>query len=397
MSEKSHPSVRRVYLDNASTTPLHPAVLDAMLPCLRDEYGNPSSLHTRGRRARVVLEQARERIAGLLGARASEIVFTSGGTEADNLALHIAARESGRRGRRKALTSAAEHHAVLHPIEKLVLEDFDVAYLPLRRDGSILPEAFLELCADDVGFVSLMHVNNETGAVNPVAETAGTASERGAIFHTDAVQAVGKLPLDLHAAPFDLVSISAHKTNGPKGIGALYIRSGLRADPLMLGGSQERGRRGGTENAALAVGFAAALEISISEMASRAEHWRELRGGFLDLLLSELPSAVVNGGIHQQLAQIVSISFPSSAFPIDGELLAVNMDLEGFEISSGSACTSGAGTPSHVMKAIGHDEMTAAATVRISFGADTQRDESLLAAQALVKAVRLLLQRSMDR
>lgn len=374
-----------IYLDNAATTPLDPEVLELMLPYLRDVYGNPSSVHAEGRRARAAVERARMQVAALAGAHASEVIFTSGGTEADNFAFHIAAAHDIRRT--LWLVGAGEHHAVLAPAARRVVMSDTVLHLPVDSNGCVAIDTVRAAMHADVAMLSLMHVNNETGAVHDIAGMSRIAHEAGALFHTDAVQSAGKLHIDMQAMELDMLSLSAHKMHGPKGIGALLVRRGIEVEPLLVGGAQERGRRGGTESVAQIVGFGAAAEKALRARDERRERWLLLRGSFLDLVRGEHPAVVVNGDGTEVQPGILSISFPFDYFGVDGEALLMRMDLDGIALSSGSACTAGSVEPSHVMRAIGHDDATARATLRVSFGAQTTEQEVLEAARTLVRHV----------
>ena len=384
--------MREVYLDYAATTPLDPDVLEAMRPYLTEHFGNASSVHAKGRQARVALDEARETVAEGIGAEPSEVVFTSGGTEADNLALRGVLRgtQGAERGAR-LVTSAAEHKAVLEPAEALAAEGVSVRTLAPGSDGAVCPEQVADALdeganssengsaddgsGDSTTLVSLMHTNNEVGTRTSLAEIADLCHERGALLHTDAVQAAGT-GLDVKALGVDLASLSGHKLYGPKGVGALYVRSGVELEPLVRGGSQERARRGGTENVAAVVGLAEALSRATDGAEARAEHLRflqhrlaeRLRSAFGDALLLNTPL-----GEEASAPHVLSASFPSGDDepPLDGEMLLLNLDVEGVRASAGSACTSGALEPSHVLQAMGLSRGTAAATVRFSFGKDT--------------------------
>ena len=375
--------MREVYLDYAATTPLDPDVLEAMRPYLTEHFGNASSVHAKGRQARVALDEARETVAGGIGVEPSEVVFTSGGTEADNLALRGVLRgtQGAERGAR-LVTSAAEHKAVLEPAEALAAEGVSVKTLAPGSDGAVCPEQVADALdeganrgengsaddgsGDSTTLVSLMHTNNEVGTRTSLAEIADLCHERGALLHTDAVQAAGT-GLDVKALGVDLASLSGHKLYGPKGVGALYVRSGVELEPLVRGGSQERARRGGTENVAAVVGLA-----------------ERLRSAFGDALRLNTPL-----GEEASAPHVLSASFPSGDDepPLDGEMLLLNLDVEGVRASAGSACTSGALEPSHVLQAMGLSRGTAAATVRFSFGKDTTAADIDHAADALETVV----------
>ncbi len=379
--------MERIYLDHAATTPLDAAVLDVMRPYLTEHFGNPSSVHAMGRQARVALEESRARIAEALGAEPAEIVFTSGGTEADNAALALA------RGGH-LVTSAAEHEAVLQPAEALREEGRTaVTILDPQPHGAVTPAqvaaALAEKKSGKKTLVSFMHANNEVGTLTPVREIAALCREKGALFHTDAVQTAGLFALDVKRLGADLVSLSAHKFYGPKGIGALYVRGGVDFLPFVRGGSQERARRGGTENVAAAVGMAEALARAVEEAEARTAHLEKLQQRLVQKLREKIGegSFVLNTPLGEApvAPHIVSVSFPpdEGGQPLDGEMLLLNLDVEGVMASAGSACTSGALEPSHVILALGRERATAAATVRFSLGKDTTAKDVDRAADAL--------------
>ena len=377
------------YLDHASTTPLRPEALEAMLPYLRGEWGNPSSLHGAGRRVRVAVEQARGQVADVLECEPAEVVFTSGGTEADNAALRgvltgAALRSTGRPG---LVTSAVEHHAVLDTARALEAEGHPVTVLEVGADGRVSPDSVLEAVTDQTGLVSLMWVNNETGALNPVREIA--AASGPALIHTDAVQAAGLLPLAVDDLEVDLLSLSAHKVGGPKGVGALFVRSGTPFSSIQTGGAQERGRRGGTENVAGIVGFATALSLAEAGRVLEADRLRALRDDLRGRLVSTFGDQLVVNTPQQSAPHILNASFrPGASGPIDGEMLLTALDLEGVHASAGSACTSGALEPSHVILALGLERDTAGATVRLSLGRDTVAADLEAAVEALTHIMR---------
>lgn len=380
--------MRRVYLDHAATTPLDPRVLEAMMPYLTEHFGNASSVHGLGRRARFAVEECRERIAARLGAEPGEIVFTSGGTEADNMAIK-GVLAGNRRG---LVTSGAEHEAVLRPAESLAREERCVRILDPAPHGAVTVEQVVAAVTDETGLVSLMHANNEVGTLSPVEEVAAHCRARGVPVHTDAVQTAGMLPLDVDTLGVDLLSLSGHKMYGPKGIGALYVRGGTELAALVEGGAQERRRRGGTENVAAVVGLARAFDLAVEEMDARAAHARNLRDGLYRRLVEVFGDAlVVNTPLGREavVPHVLNVAFPPvDGRPVDGEMLLLNLDLEGVLVSSGSACTSGAVEPSHVLRVMGLDRATAAAAVRFSFGKDNTDDDVEHAAAALERVVR---------
>ena len=382
------------YLDHAATTPLREAALDAMLPYLREHFGNASSVHGPGRRARVAVEGARRDVAAVLGCEPGEVVFTSGGTEADNAALRgvltgAALRETGRPG---LVTSAAEHEAVRQPARRLAADGHPVTVLTPGPTGAVAPGAVEAALDETVGLVSLMTVNNEVGTMTAVAEVARRAHAAGALAHTDAVQAAGLLPLGVDGLGVDLLSLSGHKVGGPKGVGALYVRAGTPFDALVSGGAQERRRRGGTENVAGVVGFARALTLAEAEREQHAARLRGLQGRLARQLTGAFGERLrLNTPLESGAPvapHILNVSFrPGAAGPLDGEMLIAGLDLAGVAVSAGSACTSGALEPSPVLLAIGVDRDTASATVRFSVGRSTTEADLDAAVSALVALV----------
>ena len=359
-----------IYLDHAATTPVRPEVLEAMQPFFGARFGNPSSAHRWGREARVALDEARERIARCLGARPDEVCFTSGGTEGDNLAILGAWRARRSEGRRVVVTSPVEHKAVLGAVHQAEREGAEQRLLGVTRDGVVDPSSFEEIAGDDVAVCTVMWVNNEIGTVQPVKELAVAARARGALFHTDAVQAFGKVPVDVSILPVDLLTISGHKIGAAKGIGAVFIRRGTPVEPLLHGGSQDRGRRPGTENVAAAVGLARAAELAVDERESEFARLRAMRDALELALLERIPAAVVHGRDAPRAPHILNISVPGT----DSESLLMALDLAGVACSSGSACQTGSVTPSYVLSALGVRHDLAAAAVRMSFGALSTED-----------------------
>ncbi len=380
------------YLDHAATTPLRADVLDAMLPHLRDGWGNASSLHARGRRARVAVDAARETVARVVGCEPGEVVFTSGGTEADNTALHLlrscTMRGAGRTG---LVTSAAEHEAVRRPAERLRDDGHAVTVLAPTPTGAVDLDSLRAALTPETGLVSAMWVNNEIGTVSPIRDIAEVAHAAGAFIHTDAVQAPGVLPLSLDALGVDLLTLSAHKIGGPQGVGALVVRGGVPLESLVAGGAQERGRRGGTENVVGVVGFAHALRLAADEQPELAERLSGLRGGLVDRIVDAFGDAVrVNTPLAPGASapHILSVSFPPGASgPLDGDLLLLGLDIEGVQASAGSACSSGALEPSPVLLAMGVPRDSAGATVRLSLGRDTTAADIDAAVRALTTVV----------
>ena len=361
----------RVYADNAATTAVHPLVIDTMLPYFRGTYGNPSSLHTAGQEAAVALADARARIAKCLNAaRPDEILFTSGGSEADNQALLSAAVFGARKGKKHIISTKFEHHAILHTLKKLAREGFEVTLLDIPADGIIRPEQVAEAIREDTALVSVMFANNEIGTIQPIAEIGAICREREVLFHTDAVQAVGHLAVDVQAMNIDLLSLSAHQFHGPKGVGALYARRGVWLQNLIEGGAQERGKRAGTENIPAIVGMAKALELACESMDEHAAHMKALRDRLIDALTA-IPHSVLNGDRENRLPGNVHLCFEG----IEGESLLLLLDDAGVEASSGSACTSGSLDPSHVLLALGRPHEVAHGSLRLSLSYETTAEE----------------------
>lgn len=367
--------MRRIYLDHTATTPLDPRVLEAMLPFFSDTFGNASSVHSFGRAAKIALEKSRETIADAIGAIPGEVFFTSGGTESDNFAIRGTAAAAGRRGKNHLVTFNAEHHAVLEPCEHLVTEGMSVDFLPVDSTGRVSPDDVSGVLKDSTFMVSAMHSNNEVGTINPIEEIVERARHRGVLVHTDAVQSLGKVRLNVAELGVDLMTLCAHKLYGPKGIGALYIRKGTDIAPLLLGGGQERGRRPGTENVPLAVGFAKAVDLAISEMEQESSRLSHLRDALESKIKAAFSSVIINGDPVHRLPHILNISFDNSKLPLDGDTLLMNMDLRGIAVTSGSACTSGSMQPSHVLLSMGRDMKTAKATLRFAFGKSNTIDD----------------------
>ena len=356
-----------VYLDHAATTPVRAEVLDAMQPFFGARFGNPSSMHRWGRAARTALDAARERVARCLGAAPDELCFTSCGTEADNLAVLGVWRARRSAGRNALVTSPIEHKAVLGVVHQAAHEGADERILRVTSGGLVDEASFDDLVRDDVAICSVMWVNNEIGVVQSIAELATRAKARGVVFHTDAVQAFGKLEVDVRRLPVDLMAISGHKIGAPKGIGALYIRRGTPIEPLMFGGTQDRGRRPGTENVAMAVGLAVAAELAVAERETEWTHLSALRDRLEAALLARIPDAVIHGRGAPRAPHITNISVPGT----DSESLLMALDLRGVACSAGSACQSGAIAPSHVLAALGVAPDLASAAIRMSLGSLT--------------------------
>ncbi|NUO65247.1 MAG: cysteine desulfurase [Gemmatimonadaceae bacterium] len=352
-----------IYLDHAATTPVRQEVLDAMLPFLGNRFGNPSSMHRWGRDARVALDEARERVAGALGARVDEICFTSGGTEADNLAI-LGAWHRRRAERPAVVTSPIEHKAVLATAHQVAREGGEERIACVTPDGVVDVADAERLIDEKVAVVSIMWVNNEIGTVQDVPRIGAAARARGALMHTDAVQAFGKVALDLSTLPVDLLSISGHKIGAPKGIGAMFVRRGVQIEPLFHGGAQDRGRRPGTENVAFAVALATAAELAVRDREKEQARLRALRDELENAILAAVPDAIVHGLKAPRVGHITSVSVPG----IDAESLLMALDLEGIGASAGSACQSGSVSPSHVLAAMGVRPEIATAAVRMSLG-----------------------------
>lgn len=358
-----------IYLDHAATTPLRPEVLEAMLPYFNQEFGNPSSVYGAGRRAHQALDQARDTVADLLGAKSEEIIFTSGGSEAANLAIKGVAWAYQTKGKH-IITSAIEHHAVLDAVLWLKQQGFEVTILPVDEEGFVDPQSVQEALRGDTILVSIMHANNEVGTIQPIEEIGAIVRAHGAFFHTDAVQTAGILDLDVAELNVDLLSLSAHKFYGPKGVGALYVRKGVRLDPLIHGGAQEKRRRAGTENVAGIVGLAKAFELAQAERGEVTRHLIQLRDQLLQGLQA-IPHTKVNGSLERRLPNNVNVCFQF----IEGESLLLNLDLKGIAGSSGSACTSGSLDPSHVLLAMGLSHEIAHGSLRLTLGRENTQDQ----------------------
>ncbi len=376
----------QVYADNAATTKMSATALEAMLPYMTEVYGNPSSLHSVGQQAKEALEQARSRIADCLGCSAREIYFTSGGSEADNQAIRSAAINGAKKGKKHIITTAFEHHAVLHTLKKLEQEGFTVTYLDVREGHNITPRQVQDAIRPDTCLVTTMYANNEIGSVLPIAQIGAVCRQAGVVFHTDAVQAVGHLPIHVQEQQIDMLSLSAHKFHGPKGVGALYVRRGIPLTNLIEGGAQERGKRAGTENIPGIMGMAAALEEACAHMAENAAHVAHLRDRLIEGL-SQIPHCALNGDPVNRLPGNVSFCFEG----IEGESLLLLLDARGICASSGSACTSGSLDPSHVLLAIGRVHDVAHGSLRLSLcesNTDAEVDHILAAVPEVVAYLR---------
>ncbi len=359
-----------IYLDHAATTPVREEVVAAMQPFFGARFGNPSSTHRWGREARTALDEARERVATCLGARADEVCFTSGGTEGDNLAILGTWRLRRSSGRNAIVTTPIEHKAILGATRQAAREGAEERLLTVDGNGVVTDESFGAQVRDDVAVCSVIWVNNETGTIQPIPAFSEQATSKGVLMHTDAVQAFGKVPIDAAAQRFDLLSISGHKIGAPKGIGALFIRRGTKVEPLMHGGLQDRGRRPGTENVAFAVGLAAAAELVLKEHDDECTRLSTLRDGLEAAILASIPDAVIHGRMADRAPHVTSISVPGT----DSESLLMALDLQGIAASGGSACQSGSISPSHVLVAMGVSPDLASAAIRMSLGALTTRE-----------------------
>ena len=360
----------QIYADNAATTKMSRTAIDAMLKCMEQDYGNPSSLYTIGQQAKEILEQARADVAAVINAEPREILFTSGGSEADNQAIRTAAELGKKTGKKHIISTAFEHHAVLHTLKKMEQEGFEVTLLDVHTDGLVRPEEVEAAIRDDTCLVTIMFANNEIGTIQPIREIGAICRKHGVLFHTDAVQAMGHLPIDVKADNIDMLSASAHKFHGPKGTGFLYARKGIRLSNIIEGGAQERGKRAGTENVAGIAGMAAALKESAAHMAENAAHMQALRDRLIEGL-REIEHSALNGDAVKRLPGNVNFCFEG----IEGESLLLLLDDRGISASSGSACTSGSLDPSHVLLAIGRVHDVAHGSLRLSIGENTTAEE----------------------
>ncbi len=373
-----------VYLDNNATTRVAPEVLEAMLPYFKDEYGNPSSMHSVGGRVKKEIEAARAKVAELIGADPQEIVFTSCGTESDNTAIRGALEASS--GKKHIITSRVEHPAVLSTVRYLEKRGYSLTELPVDRQGMIDMSEYEAAFREDTGLVSIMWANNETGVIFPIHEMAEIARGKGVVFHTDAVQAAGKLKIDMKDTPADLLSISGHKLHAPKGIGVLYVRRGTPMTPFMLGGHQESGRRAGTENVPYIVGLGRAAELAIAGMAEENTRIKSLRDKLEKALLEKCPDAMLNGHPEHRLPNTTNISFEF----VEGEAILLMLNREGIAASSGSACTSGSLEPSHVMRAMGVPFTAAHGSIRFSLSRYNEEPEMDYVAEKLPPIIKRL-------
>lgn len=372
----------KVYADNAATTKMSKKAIEAMLPYMDKIYGNPSSLYTMGQEAAEGLWAAREKIAGLLGCEPSEITFTSGGSEADNQAIVSAARLGEKKGKKHIISSAFEHHAVMHTLKALEKEGFEVTLLDVHSDGIVRPEEVRGTIRPDTCLVTIMYANNEIGTIQPIEEIGGICRENGVIFHTDAVQAAGHIKINVKEQNIDMLSISAHKFHGPKGIGLLYCKKGIPLTNLINGGAQERGKRGGTENVPAIVGMAAALEDACNNMEQNTEKSIKIRDRIIEGI-EQIPHSELNGDRDNRLPGNVSFCFEG----IEGESLLLMLDDSGISASSGSACTSGSLDPSHVLLAIGRPHEVAHGSLRLTINEENTIEEADYIVENVKKAV----------
>ncbi len=385
--------MQRIYLDHNATTPLLPAVIDRMTAVLREEFGNPSSVHHFGQQAKASLDDARTDVANLIGAEPSEILFTSGGTEADNIAIRGAAEALEATGKRHLIASAIEHEAILNTLKALAKRGWRTTLLPVDQSGIVSVDTLRNALDDETAVVSVMHANNEIGTIQPIAELARVAHDHGASFHTDAVQSAGKIPVSVKTVGVDMLSMSAHKFYGPKGVGALWIRRGLRVLPLLTGGRQERSRRAGTENVPGIAGMGVAARMAAAKMAEEGRRLAALRDRLEAGILRGVPGTAVNGSTEARVPNTTNISFDR----VEAESLLIALDLEGVAVSTGSACSSGTLEPSHVLKAMGFNAHRTQNSIRFSLGAantEAEIDRVIAVLPRIVEKLRSLTRTS---
>jgi cysteine desulfurase len=361
----------RVYFDYNATTPVSPDVLDAVVAVTRDQFGNPSSVHHFGQRAKAALDEARAAVAALINAEPSEVVYTSGGTESDNFALRGVAEALEPTGRKHLIASAIEHEAVLNTLKALGRRGWQTTLLPVDQTGIVDPERLRAVISNETALVSVMHANNEIGTIQPVAQLAAIAHEHGALVHTDAVQSVGKIPVDVRSMGIDLLSLSAHKFNGPKGAGALWIKRGTRMQPILTGGKHERSRRAGTENAPALVGMGVAARLAQAKLDAEGMRVGRLRDRLEEEILRTVPGTMVNGTRSPRVPNTTNISFER----VEAESLLIALDLDGIAVSTGSACSSGTLEPSHVLRAMGFSAHRTQNSLRFSLGLFSTEEE----------------------
>lgn len=377
--------MKTIYVDHAATTPVHPQVVKAMIPYMTDHYGNPSSIHSFGQKTRGALEQARRTIIDLTKMKNGHLIFTSGGTEADNLAIIGTALANQKKGKH-ILTTQVEHHAVLQACEHLEELGFEVTYLPVDSTGVVELEKVEQAIRQDTILATIMYGNNEVGTLQPIQELGQLFKEKDILFHTDAVQAFGIEKINLEELPVDLLSCSAHKINGPKGVGLLYIRPDVHIQPLLYGGAQERKRRAGTENLPGIIGFAEAVKLSYSDMEERINKYQEFKSVMLQIFTEAGLNFAVNGGAEKSMPHILNVSF----YGVKADVMLMNLDLEGVAASSGSACSAGSLQPSHVISAMTSEQERIKSAIRFSFGYGNTREEIIEAAEATVRIVKRL-------
>ena len=372
-----------IYLDNAASTPVHEKVIEEMLPYFREEYGNPSSIHRQGRLANTAIQNARKRIAALINADSNEILITSGGTESNNTAIYgLASQSKGRH----IITSSIEHDAILEPCKHLEKEGYRISFLPVDQYGLVNPEDLKKEISSDTCLITIMYANNEVGTIQPIKKMAQIAREKNIVFHTDAVQAVGKIPIDVKELGIDLLSVSSHKINGPKGVGALYIRNGIKISPLILGGGQERGLRSGTENVASIVGFGMACQLAKDHMNENMAHFKKLTTHLISRVLSEIPFTALNG--HPDLRILNNTNF--TFLGVSGEDLIIKLDENKISASTGSACSVKVQKASHVLKAMGFSHEQVTGSLRLTVGITNTQQEIDETVDVLKKVVQEL-------
>lgn len=376
---------KRIYVDHSATTPLKAEVLDAMMPYLKEHFGNPSSIYKEGRECRAAVDAAREKVAEAIGASPKEIYFTGSGSESDNWAIKGAAYAKRAKGNH-IITSSVEHHAVLHTCRALEKEGFEVTYLPVDEYGCVSPKDVENAITDKTILITIMFANNEIGTIMPIEEIGAIAREKGILFHTDAVQAVGMEEIDVEKMNIDMLSLTGHKFGGPKGAGALYIKTGVNINRLIEGGAQERNRRAGTENVAAIVGLGRAIELATANIAAKKEHLAALRDSYIKQILEKIPFTRLNGHPTKRMASNANISFEF----IEGESLLLMLDMKGIAASSGSACTSGSLDPSHVLLAIGLKHEIAHGSLRVTFGEENTMEDVSYIVSSLVEIVERL-------
>ncbi len=375
--------IRKVYLDNASTTFVSSEVLAEILPCYNSIYGNSNSVHSFGREASAIVDRARDRIANAINAnKSNEIYFTSGGTEADNWAIKGIAHAYSNKGKH-IITSSIEHHAVLDSCKQLEEEGYEVTYLPVDRNGLVNLVELLHSIRKDTTLISIIAVNNEVGTIQNIKAIAKIAHDYGIIFHTDAVQAIGNIKIDVQDMEIDALTMSAHKIYGPKGVGCLYLKNGIRIEPMIVGGSQEREKRGGTVNVPAVAGFGKAVEVAIRDMTINQQKLRSIRDYFIRNLNEKVEYITINGHPQQKISNILNVTFDM----VDNESLLMLLDMEGVAVSIASACTSGSNEQSHVLKAMGLDGNAVQSSIRISFGKNISRSDIDYAVEAIEKSV----------